>query len=420
MPPPLPSSCLARGQGLPQARLHSPSGADAVVAWNASTQTALFLWQGTESRIDWVSGKRKQRFCVCLCAWAPELGSSDESHHHRHHVCVGQPSLPLACFLSGRLRTQSPSSQVGDVACAVWGAGGCAAARCITGAAPPSCAHPVQRAPPTRARTLTLHPKPLQTTFAPTTSASCCRPPRCTAAFSTRRASERGAASQCLPALACASPTTWHAPARSPRAPPLPPSAAAAAHLRVRVLQKAHRLHHMLQLVGEGARECWTPRHARTNHPLPFAAQPFPTAIVRAPPLAASTAALTPANSPRAAALPGPPCTLPTSPSRILPTASAISSLPPAPTLPTLPPTPSPPPTPSSSRPTLPPASPAPATPTQPPSPSPFAPLAAPLAPPACAAPSSIQGIASPGGRVHRALGGRPVRQCQRRHHFPL
>jgi hypothetical protein len=36
------------------ARLSDPNGADALVAWNASVQTAIIVWQGSEERIDWL------------------------------------------------------------------------------------------------------------------------------------------------------------------------------------------------------------------------------------------------------------------------------------------------------------------------------------------------------------------------------
>ncbi|KAL4422239.1 hypothetical protein ABPG77_009714 [Micractinium sp. CCAP 211/92] len=40
--------------GLPASRLHAASGADAIVAWNASSLTGIVVWLGSESKIDWL------------------------------------------------------------------------------------------------------------------------------------------------------------------------------------------------------------------------------------------------------------------------------------------------------------------------------------------------------------------------------
>lgn len=41
-------------QGLPASRLHAASGADAIVAWNASSLTGIVVWLGSEDKIDWL------------------------------------------------------------------------------------------------------------------------------------------------------------------------------------------------------------------------------------------------------------------------------------------------------------------------------------------------------------------------------
>lgn len=41
-------------QGLPASRLHAASGADAIVAWNASSLTGIVVWLSSEDKIDWL------------------------------------------------------------------------------------------------------------------------------------------------------------------------------------------------------------------------------------------------------------------------------------------------------------------------------------------------------------------------------
>ncbi|KAL4443454.1 hypothetical protein ABPG75_011191 [Micractinium tetrahymenae] len=40
--------------GVPASRLHAASGADAIVAWNASSLTGIIVWLGSEDKIDWL------------------------------------------------------------------------------------------------------------------------------------------------------------------------------------------------------------------------------------------------------------------------------------------------------------------------------------------------------------------------------
>lgn len=51
-------AAIATRQGLPTARLHAANGADAVVAWNASSLTASIVWEGSEEKV-----RQSSRLC---------------------------------------------------------------------------------------------------------------------------------------------------------------------------------------------------------------------------------------------------------------------------------------------------------------------------------------------------------------------